>query len=541
VKRLFIPLAILLAVIMILGACSSTPTTSNAPAPPPTQAQAPSAKPPAASAPAAGQPQTGGKLILITNQPITKVGAPADNLMFGARNVVPVFEQLLFRDEKYNITGGPLAPSYDVSADGKTVTLHLRQGIKFSDGTPFNAQSVKTNFEMDAANNVQGSAPLKNVLSYEMPDDYTLRLNLAKFDCTLLSGMAGPGIGQIASPTALQKATTPENMAKDHTIGTGPFLFDSWERDSYVRYKKNPSYWQQGKPYLDGVEIRTNTDLTVTLMAFRAGDANWIENIDPVDALDLKKEGFFISPVEGMSFIHGLVPDGTHPNSPMANIKVRQAVEYAIDKETLMKGVGMGFYSTPYQMAMPDYPGYDPSLPPRKYDVAKAKQLLTEAGYPNGINVPLVTDTSGRKEILTAMQQYLKEAGINTVLDMADQSRTVAIKTKTGWEGIYMDGGPSIASNIDSWRSFGAPYNTINMIKPADWIQRYDDLVSTPDTAARNAKWKGLVAQIYNDVSIIPYETDSPIYSLSKTLHDLGWSKNGVGNWFDCANAWISK
>jgi peptide/nickel transport system substrate-binding protein len=515
--------------------------TSAAPAPAPTSAAPAPAPTTQAPAPAAGQPQYGGKLVLITNQPITKVGAPADGIMFGARNTVPVFEQLLFLDEKRNVVGGPLAPSYDVSPDGKTITLHLRQGVQFSDGTPFNADAVKTNFQMDVANNVMGSAPLKNVASFDVIDDYTLRLTLNKFDCTLLTGMAGPQIGQIASPTALKKPTTPENLAKDHTVGTGPFLFDGFERDSYVRYKKNPNYWQKGKPYLDAVEIRTNPDLTVTIMAFRAGDAQWIENIDPVDATSLKKDGYFTDIARGLSFIHGLVPDGSHPNSPLLDKRVREAIEYAIDKETMMAGVGMGYYRVPDQMAMPEYPGYNPDLPPRKYDVAKAKKLLADAGYPNGLTLPLVTDVSGRKDILTAMQQYLKEAGINTTLDMADLSRIVAIKTKTGWEGILMDGGPSIAANIDSWRSFGAPYNTINMIKPADWVQRYDDLVSTPDVNARNQKWKGLVTQIYNDVSIIPYECDSPLYALNNNVHDLGWSKNGVGNWFDCVNVWLSK
>jgi ABC-type transport system substrate-binding protein len=201
----------------------------------------------------------------------------------------------------------------------------------------------------------------------------------------------------------------------------------------------------------------------------------------------------------------------------------------------------MGYYRVPHELAMPEYGGYDPDLVPREYDPEKAKQLLTDAGYPDGLTLTLITDVSGRKDILTAVRQYLAESGINTELDMADAARITAVSRETGWEGIFMYGGPAISNDLGSWRSFGAPYNAIDMIRRADWNDRWDDLVSTVDTEARNDKWREMVRIIYEDVSIIPYECDSPLYATNKDLRDLGWCKNGVGQWYDCANVWLSK
>jgi len=553
-KYLFIVLAIVVICSLIFSGCTKEETTPTQPAPttekpapssesptPTKETVAPEKPAPSPSPTTTEGPRYGGKLIFITNQPITGIGAPSDGIFFGARNVVPVFEQLLFRDEAGNIVGGPLAPDYDVTADGLAITLYLREGIEFTDGTPFNAEAVKYNLERAVANKVQGSADLMSIASYDITDDYTIRLNLSKFNSDLLAGLAGPQIGQIASPTALKKETTPETMAQDHTIGTGPFMFDAFERDSYVRYKKNPNYWQEGKPYLDAIEIRTNPDLTVTLMAFRSGEAQWIENIDPIDALTLQEEGYFTDIARGLSFIHGMIPDAGNPDSPLSDIRVREAIEYALDKETMMEGVGMGYYRAPYQMAMPEYPGYASDLPERRYDPEKARALLAEAGYPNGLTLPVTTDIAMRKDILTAIQQYLKEVGIETELDIADMARMAAIKAETGWDGLLIDGMPSISNEISSWRGFGHPYNAIDMIHPDDWIERWDTMVSTVDADARNEQWSELVRIIYNDVSMIPYECDSPLYALDNSVQDLGWCKNGVGNFFDCVNVWLSE
>lgn len=206
---------------------------------------------------------------------IPVLGAPQDMPTFSYFNVLisPACEPLIIADEK----GNPLpwlAKTIDVSPDGKTITFTLNEGIKFHDGTDFNAEAVKYNLEACVEANVAGSDVLQGVESYEIPDPYTLKLHMKQYDARLLLTLANGTVGQMASPTALKKPTSGDSVPKDHLVGTGPFIFDSWQRDQFVRYVKNENYWQEGKPYIDAIEYRNNADVTVSIMSLKAGEVN---------------------------------------------------------------------------------------------------------------------------------------------------------------------------------------------------------------------------------------------------------------------------
>jgi ABC-type transport system substrate-binding protein len=451
-----------------------------------------------------------------------------------------VFETLLRTDESDRITTDPpaLCESYDVSPDGKTITLRLRQGIKFHDGTDFDAAAVKYNLQDVLAKNVLGSAVLNKVASYDIVGPHTLRLNLTQYDSTLLFRLATAVIGMMASPTALQKPTTPENTAKDHMVGTGPFIFDSWQRDSFVKFTKNPNYWQKGKPYLNAVEIKTIADQAVSMMTFMAGQADWWNTIDPTDANELTKNGFDVRQTD-FQFAHALYPDGANPDSPFANKKVREALEYAIDKEGLAKGIGVGYFQPAYEFATPKDPWYVPGLAPRTYNPAKAKALLAEAGYPNGIQTTLLTDTRVRKDTLGAIQTYLKDAGFNCTLDVADVARITAT-TRTGWKGILMPGFPTPLSFTTVISRFATPTDYVSMYKPAGWQQKWDAMQAEPDYNKRMALIKELIKTVYDEMMATPYHTDGDRYALIK-VNDLGAFAGRVTRWWDAANVWIGK
>ena len=263
------------------------------------------------------QPRYGGSFTWNHNGPIPQIGAPADNLgVVANRNTFPALETLLKTDENENLHPW-LAESWKIAPDGKAITLQLRKGVKFHDGTNFNAEAVKYNLEAVYKANIPNSAVLGKVSSYDVVDEYTLRMNLKEYDATLLLLLAQQAIGQMASPTAMKKEATPETTAKLHCVGTGPFVFDSWKRDSFVKYKKWDGYWQKGKPYLDEVKIQSIADLTVSLMSLKSGEAQAMENVDPVDAKQLEKEGFEIYQ-PNLYFLHSILPDGNNPNSPFA-------------------------------------------------------------------------------------------------------------------------------------------------------------------------------------------------------------------------------
>jgi ABC-type transport system substrate-binding protein len=161
--------------------------------------------------------------------------------------------------------------------------------------------------------------------------------------------------------------------------------------------------------------------------------------VNPKDASDLQKAGYTI--VSFPAAANVLVPDSLNANSPWANIKVRMAAEYAIDREALSRAFGYGFNPPAYQAPPLGTPAIVPNLAPRKYDVAKAKSLLAEAGYPNGFKTTLITSSTLDRDGATAIQAYLAAIGIQAAIDFVEAARLASVLTGT-WNGILPPTGP---------------------------------------------------------------------------------------------------
>jgi len=504
----------ILILAMLIGCSSTAKTTTSSPAPvtqsptapapviTTTQPVAPTTTQPVTSkpvvptttqpvAPTTSQPKPGGTFVWYQNFGVPSIASPVDGVS-DLRMLLPVMETLLRMDSKEVVQPG-LAESWTVSADKKSITFVLRKGIKFHDGTDFNAEAVKYNLTAVLKANVLGSAVLANVGSYDVVDPYTLRMNLTKYDSTLLMRLATSVIGAMASPTALQKVVAAEDLPKAHCVGTGPFLFDSWQRDNFVKYKKNPNYWKPGLPLVDYVEIRSIMDLTVSIMSFKKGDAQFLENVDPVDAIQLVKEGFAVDP-ETLQFCHSIIPDGNNPNSPFKDLRIRQALDYAMDKVGMSEGIGMGYSVVMDQLALPSNSYFVQGMPTRQYNVAKAKQLLADAGFPNGLKIKLTTDVRARKDTLVAIQTYLQEAGFQVTLDVADVARMSSL-TRQGWEGVLYVGVPAASSFMGLAGRFGTASDYVSFYRPPGWQNKWDAIYAESNDSARNELVKEILNQ----------------------------------------------
>jgi peptide/nickel transport system substrate-binding protein len=550
-KNIFIAMIIVFLIGLLVSSCGSstttpspttqtptapTPMTSATPTPPPpsTTTPTPSATP---TAPVAGQPQYGGTFIWEHNGGITQIGSIADNMGIAAnRNTYPMFEGILITDEQDNLQPW-LATSWDVSADGKTITLHLEQDVKFQDGTDFDAAAVQYNLQADVDANLSGTAFLTNVTSYETPDKYTLVIHLNEVDSTFLLRIAQGALALIASPTAMAKEATAENMAELHSVGTGPFLFDSWQRDTYVRYKKWDGYRKPGLPYLDAIEIRNTADLSVSIMSLKAGEIDAVENIDPVDADALGKEGYVIYQ-PNLYFLHSIVPSGNNPDSPFAKLEVRMALEYAIDKRTIAAGVGMGYYEALNQLATEKDPWYNPDLPFREYDPAKAKQLLADAGYPNGFSTTLTSDVMARHDTLVAIQTYLNDVGIKTELNILDFGAAFGLPMQ-GWEGIYFPGFPTVGTLLGIQGRFGEPTTYISIYQPEGYWDKWTALKQELDPAKRQVILMDILKTIYDNVICVPYQGDSPLLAEVPELHGFYHHSFHVTSFWSPGTIWL--
>jgi ABC-type transport system substrate-binding protein len=449
-----------------------------------------------------------------------------------------MFEGVLMTDEQDNIQPW-LVQTWDVSSDGKTITFHLEEDVKFQDGTDFDAAAVQYNLEACLGANLTGTAFLTNVTSYEIPDKYTLKISLEEVDSTFLLRLAQGTLGLIASPTALQMETTPETIAQVHSVGTGPFLFDSWERDSYVKYKKWDGYRKAGLPYLDYVEIRNTADLTVSIMSLRAGEVHAVENVDPVDAKQLADEGFVIYQ-PNLYFLHSIVPSGNNPDSPFAKKEVRLALEYAIDKRTIAEGVGMGYYEALNQLATTKDPWFNPDLPFREYDPDKAKELLAEAGYENGFSTTLVTDVMARRDTLTAIQTYLDEVGIKTEMEILDFGAAFT-KPREGWEGIYFPGFPNVGTLLGIQGRWGDSTTYISIYQPEGYWEKWDDLFAELDTSKRNEILIEILNIIYDEAIAIPYQGDAPLVAMDPKLHGFAHHAFHVTSFWAPGEVWLEE
>jgi peptide/nickel transport system substrate-binding protein len=530
-KVIFITLIIILLTSPFLTSCgkdTDTPTTSQ------TTTTAPTT-----TTPVGGQPEYGGTFIWVHNGGITQIGAIADNLGFTAqRNTYPMFEGILMTDEQDNLKPW-LAKSWDISTDGKTISLHLEQNVKFQDGTDFDAAAVQYNLEACVKANLSGTAFLSNVASYEIPEKYTLKITLKTTDSTFLLRIAQGVLGLIASPTAMQKTATPETIAQVHSVGTGPFLFDSWERDSFVKYKKWTGYRKTGMPYLDFIEIRNTADLSVSIMSLRAGEIDAVENIDPVDAKQLGGLGYTLYQ-PNLYFLHSIIASGNNVDSPFAKKEVRLALDYAINKKEIAQGVGMGYYEALNQLATTKDPWYNSALTFREYDPAKARELLAQAGYPNGFDTTLTSDVMARRDTLTAIQTYLNDVGIRCELNILDFGAAFGLPMQ-GWEGIYFPGFPNVGTLLGIQGRFGEASTYISMYQPPGYWDKWKALIAEMDTAKRNVILKDILKTIYDEGIAIPYQGDAPLVAMNPKLHGFAHHAFHVTSFWAPGEIWKAK
>jgi peptide/nickel transport system substrate-binding protein len=560
-KKWYVLVMLVLIASFLLAACSSqsttVPTTSatstqtatatapatstTAPAtttgPATTSGPAPTTSATTAPATTTSGVRYGGNLRIILTGPVAAIGtlgSPVEYVagMYG-RVSAPAIEFLFSYDASEKFLP-QLAESWTVSPDGKTLTINLRKGVKFTDGTDFNAQAVKADFDMmKVATNYAGYAAMfKNVASYEVLDTYVIRVNFSVPDSLFMVNMSLYGM---FSPTAMKNPTSPATLAQDHMVGTGPFKFVSYSRGDYIQYIKNQNYWQPGKPYLDSIELRQVDDPVTSVIYFKTGAGQLIFGITPKDAVGLQQQGYKILKSSANNIIP-IVPDGANKDSPFADIRVRQAVEYAIDRNAIAS-IGQGYWQPVFQMATPSDTRYVPGLAPRNFDIAKAKQLLADAGYPNGFKTTLVANSTFDRTVLVAIQAYLKAVGIDGAIDIQEAAKFADTQVK-GWKGLLFSGTPIVGNVQSMWNRFGS--QTYPSMYRSTFQQKMDAAISEMDYDKRLGDLKDMVSLMYTDAMVIPLYASPDLSAADSHLQgDINW-QIGHPNMWAPANAWLS-
>jgi ABC-type transport system substrate-binding protein len=320
---------------------------------------------------------------------------------------------------RINPTGGDpkvlpvLAESWEQSADGLTWTFHLREGVKFHDGTPFNAEAVRFNI-MDRMLNPDAKAlaasAFNMIKSVDVVDEYTVNI-------TTDGPFAGLPAQLAYSPMAMNSPTQVQKLGNEdyHTapMGTGPFKFVHHIKGQEVLVEANEDYWG-GAPYLDAIAMRPIPETAARLLALEAGESQVIYNVPPRDAERYMNDPSLgievLTPPQQRSIFVGMnVKWG-----PFQDPKVRQALNYAVDKQAIIDNILLGLTQEMDSPLPPACACYKSTMN-YEYDPDKARDLLAEAGYPDGFEATLHYG-AGRflldSEVVEAVQSYLADVGV---------------------------------------------------------------------------------------------------------------------------------
>ena len=440
-----------------------------------------------------------------------------------------------------------LCQSYKIDPTAKTFTFNLRHGVLFTDGTEMTAAVVKWNFQQDIDNGWLEQA--NEITSIDTPDNYTVVINFKDYSNQYEFNWGWTTIFSEAAWEAnagTDKSDTSKGgiqWATNHIVGTGPFILQSYTTDVSMIWTKNPNYWQKGKPYLDGMEWDIVPDETTASAELQAGQIDvWYQGSAAQDWKQLAGMGFKVQ-----SFWPGLpqmlMGNTTNATSKWNDIRVREALEYAIDKPDISQALGLGYYTSLPQIPPPGQWGFSSNITTRGYDTQQAKSLLAAAGYPNGCPVTLLCQNDPPDvDAAQSIQQSMNGAGFQVTLDEADPGRYFASVFGTGWPDLLlmfygMDN--NYLMTYISWFST-TPKSNLASFQRFDYQKTFDpQVVMIPDVPGQMAATVQIFTYMYQQAALcplwlIPATTVSASYVHQDIYHD-GFIR------VDWENVWMEK
>jgi peptide/nickel transport system substrate-binding protein len=344
-------------------------------------------------------------------------------------------DQLVIRDNKSELHPG-LAKSWE-QIDPLTMRFHLREGVKFSDGTDFTADDVvfTINFALDPQNAYAMAARINQIASAAAVDKYTVDIKTKAVFPTLLRGLSDI----IMEPKAYVEKVGANGFAAK-PMGTGPFIFQEWVPGDHYTLTANKNYWG-GAPKVDKIVIRTIPDGSTRVAALVSGEAQIIEEV-PIDLIEqITAAG---AKIDEIGTTAGLVLTFDPTIKPFDNAKIREAFDYAIDKPLIFKQILKGSGELLQgQVLTKGVIGWNPDLQARPYDPAKAKQMLQEAGY--DFNTPVVITTLNGKyvsdtDISNAAAGMLTKIGVKATVEIVEGGVFQQMTSSQRWGALHVNG-----------------------------------------------------------------------------------------------------
>ncbi len=362
---------------------------------------------------------------------------PQNASSYSHESLLAIYDTIIRFDQAGNLEPG-LAESWSMNADLTELTLKLRKGVTFHDGTVFNADAVKRNFERNIALGGRASNTVAEILklisAIEIPDEYTVRLKLTQPNGQIEYRLA-INTGMMVSPAALADGATGATMKG---IGAGPYQVKSFESNVKTVMTRNDKYWRgtAGRPAV--FENHYVPDSRARFNAVRSGQAT-ISLIEPRQIPEAKSQGLAVQIVE-KSALWDIYINVSRPG--LNDVRVRQAIMHAIDREALAEAMGYGSAKPTQQLWASNSQYYIKELDQRyPFDQAKARALLKEAGFEKGLEITqLLLNTTEYRQVSEALQGMLAEVGVKWKFDVVDVSQYTQFARATPPRGDIMMG-----------------------------------------------------------------------------------------------------
>lgn len=446
--------------------------------------------------------------------------------------VVNIYESLL-RFKKGSTEIEPsLAESWTVSDDGLTYTFKLRKGVKFHDGTDFNAEAVKFNFDRQRAEVAvpkMSYAPLVlgDVTETKVLDDYTVQLKLKQPNTAFLRNMAMAFSAPIASPKALKEHN---NDLMENPCGTGPYKLRSWDRGQVLILTRNDDYWGE-KPKVQNIIYKIMKETSARVVALNNGEADIINGVDANVVKQIENAGNKVLALEGANTNYMIF--NCRPGFLTAKADVRRAIAQAINVPQLVDNLYKG-YAEPANSFFPTFmPGYSKNTKPVAYDPEAARKFFKDHNIKT-LNILTYSNARpynnvGGQVLAEAVQAYLKEVGVNATIATYDWA-TFKGKTITdnwdisfiGWIGD--NGDPDNFINI---LAANDPISNQGLWLNKDFIKLIAEGVTTKDGKEREAIYQKADQLIQDDVGVLPLSHAKNLVGYSpkisgEIMHPLG-------------------
>jgi peptide/nickel transport system substrate-binding protein len=449
-----------------------------------------------------------------------------------------------------------LATKWDVSADGKTYTFTLREGVKFHDGTDFNAAAVKTNYDRWTsfpkelqdysyyANTVLGEGADSNIASVTADTATQVTIKLKVPNSSFLLSQTLPQFG-ISSPAAL-KAGKADNTVKDVSkipyaqggtpamVGTGAFKFEKWVKGSEVDIVKFPDYWNKsGVAHLDRAVFKPIADETAILNGLQSGDIDLAQKVSPVDVENIKSNKALVAVDRGESC--NLAQIGMNANyaghlvkskstkQPLSHLEIRQAIMYAINRQAIIDT----FYAGQAKVAdnwMPLNTAFAKPLNLPNYDVTKAKDLITKSGlsgndltldfyYPSDVTRPYLPDPKG---VFEAISNDLEAAGFKVQPHTDTWSPTYLDNEAAGKYEMWLIGwtcdwaGPDNFLKTAIFGYINGKPNPEMGYKNDELNKTMNDALAATDEATAKSLWEKAQDLLAKDLPTVPLVNSTP-------------------------------